>query len=92
MAFWYMRLFVKKKNYADHCLSLFLGKLYVLKIYKKITDKRKKNPEPSGKNKHFLVYDCQSENTLGYSLTIIDATISESHPLRGSKIAVVQEG
>lgn len=45
MAFWYMRLFVKK-NYADHCLSLFLGKLYVLKIYKKITDKRKKIQSP----------------------------------------------
>lgn len=81
------------KNNMDHCLSLFLGNLHVPKIYKQTTD-RKKSPEPGGKKHHFLAYDCQSQNTLGYSLTIIDSTISESHPLPGSKIALtlVQEG
>lgn len=81
------------KNDMDHCLSLFLGNLHVPKIYKQTTD-REKSSEPGGKQNHFLAYDCQSQNTLGYSLTIIDAAISESHPLPGSKIALilVQEG
>ena len=29
---------------------------------------------------------------LGYSLTVTDATVSGSHPLLGSKIAVIREG
>ena len=33
----------------------------------------------------------RSRALLDYSLTIIDATVSESHPLPGSKIVLIQE-
>lgn len=76
----------------NYCLSLFLGNLHVPKIYKQTTAGGwGAEPRAWWKN-HFLAYDCQSEDTLGYSLTMTDATASESHPRPGSKIAVIQEG
>lgn len=71
---------------------LFLGKLYVPKIYKKTTDKKK--PEPSGKNKHLLVYDCQSENISGYSLTINGLMLPSRNPThcQGQRLLLYRKG